>query len=171
MSIEALMKAVPPPAEPLMVFDGPWAPIEAELGVVLPQDYKDFTRLYGFGLFLEFLAVHSPIAKSRHARLVERAREICDDLRDEEGPYSLWPEPGGLLPFGRTDNGDYLCWVTRGAPSDWVVAVWSRGFYTFEEFNCDLTGFLAGLATGEIRPDDLDELLPCEGAIFAPSLA
>ncbi len=156
------MKAVPPPAAPPVTFDGPWAPIEAQLGVVLPQDYKDFMRLYGFGVFLEFLGIHAPNVSSRHARLVERAREICDDLRDEERPYSLWPEPGGLLPFGRTDNGDYLCWLMQGAPADWTVVVWSRGFYRFEAFDCDMTGFLAGLATGEIVPNDLDELLPCD---------
>lgn len=164
MSIEALVKAVPPPAAPRLAFAGPWEPIEAELGVTLPQDYKDFVRLYGDGTFFEVMGIHLPVALSRHAQLVPEVRAICDALRTQDDlPYALWPEPGGLLPFGKTDYGDYLCWLTRGLPADWGVVVWGRGFMTFEAFDCDLTDFLTGLATGEILPEEFpDGLLPCD---------
>ncbi len=169
MSIEALVKIAPPPVEPPTAFAGPWEPIEAELGVTLPQDYKDFARLYGEGSFFETVGIHMPAAQSRHIRLVHEARVICDDLRTlDDLPYALWPEPGGLLPFGKTNYGDYLCWLTRGLPANWGVVVWGRGFLTFEAFDCDLTDFLAGLATGEILPEEFpDGLLPCDQP-FAP---
>lgn len=83
----------------------------------------------------------------------------------------MWPWPGGLLPFGATDNGDYLFWLPRGAPSDWGVVVWDRGgseIDQFEELNCDLTDFLAGLATGAILPRAFPDLLPCE-CLFQPN--
>ena len=37
---------------------GPWEPVEAELGTALPQDYKDFVRVYGSGYFMQFLGIY-----------------------------------------------------------------------------------------------------------------
>jgi len=164
MTIENLVKVVSPPDLPGETFNRPWGPIEAELGTALPQDYKDFVRLYGNGYFLEFLGINVPRSRNPHTRLESGVRVICDSfLEDEELPYPLWPKPDGLLPFGGTDNGDYLFWLPRGAPENWGIVVWDRGFGDFEAFDCDLTDFLAGLATGEIRPKEFpDDLLPCD---------
>ena len=165
MTIEALVKAIPPPVMPLAAFDGPWEPVEAELGMALPQDYKDLMRLYGFGSFLEFLGLNVPVSENFNVRFVPQARLICDGFQSmrEDVPYPLWPEPGGLLPVGSTDNGDYLMWLTRGRPEDWGGVVWGRAFLSFELFDCDLTSFLAGLATGEIVPEEFpDDLFPCD---------
>jgi hypothetical protein len=171
MTIERLMKAVPVPAAPFEAFSGPWEPIEAELGTVLPQDYKDFVRLYGGGYFMEFLGICVPESQNANVRLVTRARIVSGifSSMDEDWPYALWPAPGGLLSFGGTDNGDELFWDTRGAPDEWGVVVWDRGFGEFEAFDCGLTDFLAGLATGDIAPKEFpDDLLPCD-ALFEPN--
>ena len=164
MTIERLVEAVPPPALPFEPFGGPWEPIEAEIGTALPQDYKDFVRLYGSGNFMQFLGIHVPRAHNRHVEFEHRIRTICEIFREfEDSPYPYWPEPKGLLPFGGSDDGDEFFWLMRGAPEDWRVVVWDRGFQTFEVLDCDLTGFLAGLATGEILPGDFPEdLLPCD---------
>jgi hypothetical protein len=171
MTIETLIKVVPPPAAPFEAFGGPWEPIEAELGTALPQDYKDFVRLYGNGYFMEFLGVNVPSSGNPNTRLESQVPVICAtffDFDDEELPYPLWAHPGGLVPFGGTDNGDFLFWLPRGAPADWGVVVWDRGLYGFEAFDCDLTDFLAGLATGEILPKEFpDDLLPCD-CLFRP---
>ncbi|CAN7452254.1 SMI1/KNR4 family protein [Phenylobacterium sp. LjRoot219] len=119
MTIEALIKVLPPPVEPFEAFNGPWEPIEAELGVVLPDDYKAFARLYGVGYFIEFLGVDIPRSRNPNRRLEYQARVVCEGLASleflDEPPYPFWPTPGGLLPFGGTDNGDDLFWLTRGA--------------------------------------------------------
>ena len=49
MTIENLMKVVPPPEAPFEAFGGTRELIEGELRTALPQDYKDFVRLYGNG--------------------------------------------------------------------------------------------------------------------------
>ncbi|MFZ3007111.1 MAG: SMI1/KNR4 family protein [Phenylobacterium sp.] len=170
MTIENLIRVVPPPVAPDEAYAGPWEAIEADLGTGLPQDYKDFVRLYGFGSFMEFVGVHVPVSWSPYVRLQSEVRVICDVLRDDEDrPYSLWPEPGGLLPFGKTDFGDYLLWLPRGPPDAWGVVVWDRGMGEYEAFDCGLTDFLAGLATGDIEPKEFPEdMLPCE-RLFEPS--
>lgn len=86
----------------------------------------------------------------------------------DELPYPFWPDPGGLMAFGGADNGDSLLWLTEGAPDDWKVVVWGRGLGEFEVLNYGLTDFLAGLATGSLRPKEFpDDLLPCD-CLFAP---
>jgi hypothetical protein len=174
MSIEALLRAVPPPRAPFEAFAGPWEPVEAEVGTPLPQDYKDFARLYGRGYFMEFLGVAVPRTSNPNTRFELQVRLVCEtfaDWRDDELPYPMWPHPEGLIPFGGTDNGDELFWLARGAPDDWRVVVWDRGMQQFEELDCDLTDFLAGLATGQVLPKEFPEnLLPCEH-LFQPSRA
>jgi hypothetical protein len=170
MTIETLIKIIPPPATPSEAFSGPWAPIEAELGAVLPQDYKDFVRLYGAGYFMEFLGIHVPKCRSPYIRFEHEIHAVRSALGyDEDLAYPLWPNPGGLIVFGKTDFGDYLFWLPLGPPEDWCVVVWGRGLQQFEAFDCDLSDFLAGLAAGEIVPDDFpDDMLPCDH-MFRPN--
>jgi len=169
VTIERLMAVVPPPVAPFEAFHGgAWDLIEAELGTPLPQDYKDFVRLYGCGEFMEFLTIHVPRSRSQYVRLEAEAyavARLAGELADDElpFPYPFWPTPGGLLACGKTDNGDNLFWLTRGSPDDWTVVVWGRGSGEFEAFDCGLTDFLAGVATGGIEPEDFPEdMLPCD---------
>jgi hypothetical protein len=173
VTIEALIGAVPPPVAPWEAFSGPWGPVEAELGTRLPADYKDFARVYGRGYFMEFLGVDIPRASNRHCRLETKVRLISDSFADhiadyDELPCPLWPDTEGLLAFGQTDNGHYLLWVTCGEPDEWCVAVWHPRDASFEELDCGLTDFLAGLAKGELIPKDFpDDLVVCEH-LFQP---
>jgi hypothetical protein len=171
MTIDTLIKVLPPPAEPYQAFSGPWEPVEAELGLVLPQDYKDFVRLYASGYFMEFIGVYVPRSKNPHTRLEYNVPVVCRSLSSltflQEPPYPFWPTPGGLLPFGGTDDGDDLFWLTREAPEEWKVVVLDRGGDRFETLDCDLTDFLAGLITGEILPKEFPDLLPCD-RLFIP---
>jgi hypothetical protein len=153
-------------------FTGPWAPIEAELGTLLPQDYKDYARIYGSGRFLQFLRVNVPRTGHPNIRLESEIPVVCRIFAEfdlDERPYPLWPEPGGLLPFGRTDDGDILFWLQRGVPDEWPIVVWGRGLWNYELFECGLTDFLAGLATGAILPKDFPEYLVPVDCLFAPT--
>jgi len=170
MTIENLIKAVAPPAAPFEAFEGPWAPIEAELGVTLPLDYKDFVRLYGGGSFMGFLGIAVPRCRYLGVRLEHYVPEVSRGfLALRDAPYTFWPSPGGLLPFGSTDTADYLFWLTVGPPETWRTVVWDRGSPAgFEVFDCDLTDFLAGLATGGIAPEAFpDDLVVCD-QLFEP---
>lgn len=164
MTIGNLIKVVPPPAEPFEAFLGTWELIEGNLGTPLPQDYKDFVRLYGSGYFLEFLRVKVPRSRNPNVRLETYIPRFCRELRAlDDLPHPAWPAEGGMIPFGSTDNGDYLLWIARGAPDDWPVAIWNVRDGDFEVIECDLTDFLAGLASGEIATEMFpSDLLPCD---------
>lgn len=164
MTIENLIRAAASPPEPGDPFIGPWEVVEAELGTALPPDYKELVRRYGYGYWLEFIGIDVPRCRNPNMRLEEQVRLECDVIR-KVGliEHPLWPEPGGLMPFGGTDNGDTLAWVTRGAPEEWRVAVLPDDTWgEVELLDCDVTDFLAGLATGSLRPKGLpDDLWDC----------
>jgi hypothetical protein len=172
MTIDTLVKVIPPPLEPAGAFLGPWEPVEAELGTPLPPDYKDLVRVYGSGYYMEFFGISVPRCPNLYIRLETSVPATCATFFDrDELPYPLWPDPRGLVPFGRTDNGDFLFWLPRGTPQEWGVIVWDRGLCNFEAFDCDLTSFIAGLATGEIIPEAFPEDLATSDCLFKPSSA
>jgi len=164
MTIENLIKAVPPPAQPYEAFSGPWEPVEAELGAVLPGDYKEFSRLYGSGIFMEFLSINTPRSENPHARIEYQARLFHHfHSNHEDFIYAIWPNRGGVILIADTYNGDSIFWIPTGPAETWKILVWGRGYGSFEVFDCDLTDFLAGLATGRLAPREFpDDMLPCD---------
>lgn len=128
--LDALRRLMPPPAEPLDPGepDG-WPSIELQLGLRLPSDYKAFIAAYGSGKIAIFLNVYNPFSDNHHIRLVEAAALDATAYREirtwEHIPYPIHPEPGGLLAWGTTDDGDFLSWVTDPAsdPDAWPIAV------------------------------------------------
>jgi hypothetical protein len=155
VSIENLIRAVPAPESPGDPFPGPWRDVEAKLGTALPADYKAFVQRYGLGFFMEYLWIWTPKAYDRHVRLEQEVPSVLKMFREDEYfSFKLWPEPGGLLPFGVTIDGDYLAWATEGPPESWRVRVLDRatGYEVAHAYDCDLTDFLAGVATDTISP-------------------
>ena len=172
MTIAALLRVVPPPATPCRPFTGPWEPLEAYLGAALPQDYKDFARLYGDGLFMDFLIVYIPSIKNSRLTLEPQVSEAPMMFSPREPqPYPFWPHVGGLIRFGCTDLGDQLYWLPEGAPDDWKVVMWQRhGPYdqAFEKFDCGMAEFLGGLANGTVVPCAYKEGLEPYEPMFQP---
>lgn len=171
--IEALTRLVTPPLEPFRAFSGPWGPVEAYLGTTLPQDYKDFVRLYGSGLLVGLVSIHTPGTKNPYLSLAVQVREASgDSMPDQQAPYRLWPRIDGLIKFGGTDNGDQLYWLPHGPPEDWKVVFWDCDLSddkAFEAFDCSVAEFLAGLVDGTIVPGGYEpEDLQPVGPVFQP---
>jgi hypothetical protein len=164
--LERLRELLPPPADPVEPGrpDG-WAEVEATLGTGLPDDFKAFTDLYGSGKVDDFLYLFNPFAAGEDGNLLaEKDRVLAAYARTRARfPERLrlppFPEPGGVLPLGRTDNGDELYWVTRGDPGDWPVALLESRAARQEVHRMPVTGFLAALAAGELAtrvlPDEV----------------
>src|SRR5829696_7595805 len=128
--LERLRELLPPPAEPVEAGrpDG-WDEIEAALGTGLPGDFKAFTELYGSGMVDDFLYLFNPFAAGEDGNLLVETDRVLDGYRQTRArfpdrlPLPPFPDEGGVLPVGRTDNGDELYWVTEGDPDDWPVAL------------------------------------------------
>ena len=128
--LAALIALLPPPAEPRETGDrAAWAAVEREIGLRLPSDFKALIATYGSGSIDEFLTVHAPFSDNPNVRFLDEARsnlKIYREIRTfEHIPHPIHPEPGGILPWGSTSNGDVLFWVTDppDVPDRWPTAI------------------------------------------------
>ncbi|WP_433218477.1 SMI1/KNR4 family protein [Dactylosporangium sp. CS-047395] len=160
-----------------------WSPIEAGLGVALPNDYKMFVDAQGPGSVDDHLIVCAPDAAHDWADLLQNstyAREcvrlnfagpdacsgdwaLGDALRwapnSEDVPS--WFEPGDdLISWGHSVNGDFLFWHVRPgtAADEWPVVLKERG-PSWEQYHVGFAATLAGLLTGEIQSEYLSRWL------------
>lgn len=157
-AFEKLRELVPPPAEPYEA-QGDWDAVEAQVGSPLPEDYKAFVSAYGTGVVSKLFYTYNPFAKNRNLNLLAYGERIVDAYRTMvrhehplEIPYPVYPEPGGLLPWGRTENTFDLFWVARGEPDQWFVFCCNARddeWFAFEgESACS---FMEGLISKRIR--------------------
>jgi len=168
MSVAELRALVPPPSAPVDPGSPQeWAAIEQRLGLVFPADYKEYIATYGSGAFPGLLFVMNPMERvsftdhvtkyiqSLNGRL-EATRggfEGVEEYRGEPRPFSIWPEPGGLFPWGSIgmDGAFILFWLTVGAPEQWPI-VWGEPdepSWMYGPFATTMTGFLANALRGE----------------------
>jgi hypothetical protein len=64
-----------------------------------------------------------------------------------EFPYPLYPEPGGLLPWGGIRGGGYAFWLTGpGEPGEWLVVIASQRCDRWDRFDGTVCEFLTGVA-------------------------
>ena len=128
-----------------------WSEIERKLGIALPADYKHFLERYGSGRIDEFISIFNPIASNKFLNLNHQIEEQLNVIRElkaegsEVVPFKRFPADGGILPFGKTDNGDVLFWVTVGQPDTWSVAVNASRSPEWEVFSCGMVEFLSNV--------------------------
>jgi hypothetical protein len=61
----------------------------------------------------------------------------------ENIPFPIFPTSVWLLPFGGTDAGDVISWITGGLPEEWGVFVWGfPGVNTYCYKSLNLSEFL-----------------------------
>jgi hypothetical protein len=154
-TIDDLTALIPPPPSPADA-EGDWRQVEATLGLRLPADYKQLVRTYGFGSFDDIL-LWTPFTRYMDGttNVVQQNLDllaIFEDLREdspEDFPYPLYPEPGGLLQWASTGNGDALCFITEGEPDRWPVAVWNIRGQGADRHEVGAVDLLHGYFTGQ----------------------
>jgi hypothetical protein len=158
MSVDRLRELAPPPEKPVETgSEAGWAEVERKLGTPLPADFKAFTDLYGSGTFDDFIYLFNPFAQGADGNLLHERDAVLEAYATSRAkfpdryPLPPFPEPGGLLPAGRTDNGDELFWVTEGEPDAWKVALLEARGARLETHPVTITGFLAALFAGELK--------------------
>lgn len=158
------MKVVPPPKRPREAgTPKAWRDVESKLGLELPKGFKDITSNYGTGQWLGFWFLLNPFTKNRHLNLYRQSqkgkRGVTTTLdaerctRDIDGldyPHPIYPEPGGILHWARTNNGGNFFWLTRGSPSRWKTIYYADRSFDFEVYSMSCSRLLLRAVTGEI---------------------
>jgi hypothetical protein len=103
----------------------------AALNVEFPSDYLAYARIYGTGTIIIEDAyeweIYSPFRDTFYKFVrcfFDRQDVYRKATENEHVSLGLFPEPGGLLPFGYDDD-FYFTWKTDGDPDSWtIVVIW-----------------------------------------------
>ncbi len=134
-----------------------WAEIERAVGLRLPEDYKQLSEFFPDGWFRQFARVGKPDRPESGPQWLDSfAMSQLETLRTwrAEGhgrfPYPLFPEPGGLLPWGAVREAGYGFWLTdpSGSPEKWPVVTASQQCEHWDLFDGTLCEFLTEVAAG-----------------------
>jgi len=163
-AIERLTKLVPPPLHPFDATDDEhFDSVEAMLGLRLPTDFKQTTRLYGTGCWQEFWYLLNPNTPNPYLNFIVQSqclqpkawsaldseRMIRDQVRAEY-PHRIFPEPGGILPWATTDNGGRFFWLTAGSPNQWPTIYYADRAPDFHVYNMTSAELLYGAVSGDV---------------------
>jgi hypothetical protein len=145
-----------------------WVSVQRAIGSVLPVDYKHLVEITRPLCAGDFLTVFAPGVENPNIDLFVQVGARLGALqvlkRDggaREVPYPLWFEPGGLLPWGSSDNGDTLFWLTRGHPDQWTVVVGEGRGPTYAEYPIPASDFLVEFLSGHLE----SRVLPSAAAV------
>lgn len=175
MAIESIFTVMTPPTDP---FEAPiiseWVEVENKLGITLPGDYKEFIQLYGTGKVNDFIWIFNPLSKNQNINLIEQVRIQLETLIQLQSygeviPYKLFPEKGGILPLGMTDNGDVLFWKTEGSSNNWTILVNESRSDEWESFDMSITQFLVEILTHKISCKIFPQNFPNANPVFLGS--
>jgi hypothetical protein len=166
-----LTKILPPPKKPTKGAGIQWADAERFLGIALPAEYKSFIDTYGEGKIDGFLTIYSPLGVDFGPRLVSAlgAASATRAGLPDDFPFPLFPEEGGLLPCGQTDNGD-LVWLRPAHAESWTVVVTEASGPERDEFAGTLTEFLARVLTKEHTSPVFPGSFPAKKHAFTPAV-
>lgn len=136
-----------------------WETVQERSGITFPADFKELTSAFGTGIFDHIVGVIAP-AEDEQA-LAAFVRDMRETLRLAKGnkplPYRLFPDPDGLIPWGRAGDGCTLFWRTdRGGPEEWTVVFCNDAFAEWEEFDGSASEFIFELISGRIETSIID---------------
>jgi len=173
MSVSRLKTILVPPNSPSENGDGNDWPL-IDVTISFPDDYVSFIKAYGTGRIADFISLFNPFTKNDDLNFFEQKKLILEDfnyLLDEDPEYykySLYPNQGGLLPVGVTDNGDYFFWVVSNVDNSnlWGTAIVASRSPDIEYFDENITSLLAGILSKKIKPDSLPSNFPYKIVTF-----
>ena len=112
MALSELISIVAPPAKPTESGGASQiAFVEEVLGMQLPRDYYAFANAYGTGMFPFDYPGSIDVRNPFSAPYFQVIHEDLNLLRfwkpkmPEWVPYPIFPEPGGLFPWGHQQDG------------------------------------------------------------------
>lgn len=127
-----------------------WEEFQTTYNCNFPFDYKEFIDTYGTGGISNFLWILTPYEGDKNINLFDRAKVMCESYNYMKDSFpgefndSIYPEEGGLLPWGVTDNGDELFF------GNGTVVVMEARYANRYEYDMGMIEFLYKLFMKEI---------------------
>lgn len=139
-----------------------WDEVDAALGYRLPGDFKLLMSRFPSGSFCTRFSVYSPVeSRTALARFSQKQQMILGMYRDirakssERVSYPLYPESGGVLPWGTSDE-SYLFFRTipDDDPDRWpsMFVYLDSSDWSDSEYPGTTSEFMLGMLSGRL-PD------------------
>jgi hypothetical protein len=180
--IERLMAVAPPPkTKKGSGIRDQWDELERIFNLKFPNDFKELIATYGAGRFANFFGVANPFYTSAGDITFQEFVQLrTRDINEAKVSYpktavhlSVYPEKNGLFPWGYTDNGETMCWLTEGDSSHWPVICLEVGYLNnYDRFDLSIVEFIGKWLTNEISVPTLTppDFYPLKSPVFCPSV-
>ncbi|MFE0629800.1 hypothetical protein ACFW3D_22900 [Streptomyces sp. NPDC058864] len=163
-SMTRLMSLVTAPAKGGNTVD--WDGLAKRYPRGFPDDYKQFMRVYGQGVFDGHLGVIPPVQEVYRKGSTIEEDTATAEFTAEELEYE---EPELLVAWGYTVDADLLCWRADSPdPNNWTTVIWRRHWATpdcWAHFDCGMVELLCRYAARDL-PEHWTFDLPYSGARF-----
>ncbi|WP_409186006.1 SMI1/KNR4 family protein [Amycolatopsis sp. VS8301801F10] len=125
-----------------------WQTVEDDIGTKLPDDYKELFSRFPSGSFRDVITVINPIdSRTNYDNFIEKETfeiiKMLDEYRNvylSDVDYRLFPEKGGLLPWGGDGEGGMFFWLTDSEdPNQWRVARYGQSMDEWREHDGPMT--------------------------------
>jgi hypothetical protein len=143
-----------------------WSGIESELQARLPDDYKEFIEHVGGGRVDGYLYILAPSSLNQHYDLAKSAAERVEVYEEifefEDKPAQLEPDGSRIIPWGTTDNGEWLFWriLPGQEPAEFAVLINEARGERWEFQELGFAEYLTGILQGEIQSEILSSAFP-----------
>ena len=163
MSLPSLAQIAHPPTKPSETGSPKtWKKIEQQLGISLPDDYKNLIDHYGTGAFNDFIRPYNPFASKEDQNLFQmleilhqadsKTQKMADPAWTVVRPFELYPAIKGLLPWGNAgDLGLALFWQIGNQPQNWPTIFYDLSTGEYETWKMPMTDFLFRIFTDQIE--------------------
>ena len=152
-----LKKLLPIPITPIDIDESILQTNIAALKTDLPRDFIEYSRVYGSGginvkfYTWEVCSAFRPSFPGFVADFFTCQAAFRDAMETFDIALGLYPEKGGLLPFGVRDD-VYFTWKTDGSPDKWkVTVIWTYEQDGYQSFDLCFLDFLEKLLTRKIE--------------------
>ena len=159
--------SITPPVESRSKLGHNWTSINKRLGFRLPTDYMRLVDTYGAGQFDTYLWLLEPDCSEVNCDLFEAISEHEEALEylwseGEAPPPQLAASGGRMIPWGRTDNGEVLYWLTQLDidSDDWTVMINEARGDAWEHYKMSCSTFLSQALSGTIKSNILWSRFP-----------
>nr|WP_317356409.1 SMI1/KNR4 family protein [uncultured Tyzzerella sp.] len=136
-----------------------WLKFEKKLGIILPNDYKDFIETYGTGSINNFIWFLTPFSEDDNINYLKRMNIMLQSYNvsknnfPEEFIHNTYPEKNGLLPWGYTENGDEMFWLINDNIEDWLIIAYESRSSKFYSYEMSFVEFIYKLITKKLVCD------------------
>ncbi len=135
------------------------------------EEYMGVGRSVCARMIGKSIAPFEPHIRSLWLAFLERQDAYRKAMETFDVPLELYPEPGGLLPFGHRDD-VYFTWKTDGKANDWkVIVIWLYQNDAYKSFDMGFCQFLTSLLKRKIQvPGFTSKWNPRKDITFEPEV-